>query len=102
MGDGPHGHRDEAQVGRRPVRRRLRGRLEALQHQRRRQDAQGKSKFVIVGAKWHGVLELTCTSLLHMALPDLSGNPKQGSPCVGPRVQNLHLLNPISVTRQLY
>ena len=49
MGDGPHGHRDEAQVGRRPVRRRLRGRLEALQHQRRSQDAQGKSKFVILG-----------------------------------------------------
>ena len=32
-----------------------------------------------------------------MALPDLSGNPEQGTLCVGLRVQNCHLLNPISL-----
>ena len=37
------------------------------------------------------VVELTCTRQMHMALPDLSGNPKQGTPCLGPRVQNCHL-----------
>ena len=47
---------------------------------------------------WHRVVELTCTWQMHMGLPDLSGNPNQGTPCVGPRVQNFHLLNPISVT----
>ena len=43
---------------------------------------------------WHRVVELTCTRLMHMALPDLYGNPKQGTP----GVQNCHLLNPISAT----
>ena len=36
------GHRDEAQAGRGPVRRRVRGHLEEVQHHHRRQDAQGK------------------------------------------------------------
>ena len=37
------GHRDEAQAGRGPVRRRVRGHLEEVQHHHRCQDAQGKS-----------------------------------------------------------
>jgi hypothetical protein len=42
VGDGPDGHRYEAQVGRRPVRRRLRGRLEEIQRHRRSQNTSGK------------------------------------------------------------
>lgn len=34
LGDRPHRHRDEAQAGRRPVRGRVRGRLEAREHHR--------------------------------------------------------------------
>lgn len=41
MGDQPDRHRDEAQAGRRAVRRRLRGCVEALQRHGRSQDSQG-------------------------------------------------------------
>ncbi len=43
MGDGPNRHRDEAQVGRRSVRRRLRGRLETIQRHSCSQNTQGKN-----------------------------------------------------------
>lgn len=41
MGDQPDRHSDEAQAGRRAVRRRLRGGVEALQRHGRSQDSQG-------------------------------------------------------------
>ena len=42
MGNGSDGHSHEAQVGRRPVRRRLRGCLEEIQRHRRSQNTSGK------------------------------------------------------------
>ena len=34
-----------------------------------------------------GLIELAqCCRQIHMALPHLSGNPEQGTPCVGPRI----------------
>ena len=39
---------------------------------------------------------------MHMALSDLSGNPKQSTPCLGPRVKTCHLLNPILVWNQAW
>ena len=39
----------------------------------------------------HEVVELTCTRKMHMALPECSGIPKQGTLCIGPKVQNCHL-----------
>ena len=48
------------------------------------------------------VVELTCMRHKHVALPDCSGIPKKGAPCMGPRVQNCHLLSPFSVTHKAW
>ena len=37
------------------------------------------------------VVELICTRKMHMALPDCSGIPQQGTPYMRPMVQNCHL-----------
>ena len=52
MGDGPNRHCDEAQVGWRSVRRRLRGRLETIQRHSRSQNTQGKNVALILDDKY--------------------------------------------------
>jgi hypothetical protein len=52
MGDGPNRHCDEAQVGWRSVRRRLRGRLETIQRHSCSQNTQGKNVALILDDKY--------------------------------------------------
>lgn len=59
MGDGAHRHHDEAQAGWRPVRRGVRGRVEEVQPDCGRQDAEGE---------WLAKTECNCGAVIFFAL----------------------------------
>ena len=51
---------------------------------------------------FHRVVELTCSRQMHAALLDCSAIPMQGTPCIGHRVRNCHVLNPVSLTHLMW